>query len=335
MRLSLRRLVSFGAVGAVVFTLMSVGTAASASAVPQGSVVTPGQHVSATRPSATASQYGALSFSPEDRTGDSSFGYAFGNSQDTVIYNAALDCYRKLQAPDCQTLVWVNHGYATLDRASNGAYSSGWGATSDQSDANALQICQDQGGQDCHWIVRLNTANPSPAARGGGAGRVCFILDPSGAPPFGHNGWAYRANNRGSNPWIFGATEGTRKPPYYVPPGPNAAKEAHSWSQSSDWDGLKNTFMNGPDVLKGEYTIYRCRDTVAANPDAAMEEWNKQAAMGYGVNYNPADNNCLTHAVATLRAYGASDLPDGAYSPPNSYIEQALTHHHFLPIAYL
>lgn len=302
--------------------------------------------------------YGAIAYSPEDKPGDFSFGRAFGTNRQKTVQDAAKDCWNRTKgegrrargAGDCETVVWFSDGGGSLARASNGSYGSGWGPTIEAADANALRVCSEDGGKDCHLIVRM-LSNPSPSAKGGGVGRVCFFRGISfGVDVFvQHAGWAYRSNNRKKNPWVFGATEGPVAPltgPWYVPPGSDdrPVKDARSWEGGDKtWSFVKRLFKIGGAKNVDYYKSYRCRDTTAVHPTKAWNQFDTEAHRGFGLKdnpkthsderYTPYDNNCLTHAVATFRAYGASDLPHvwGPTVLPKVYQDTVLTQHGFLP----
>jgi hypothetical protein len=309
-------------------------------------------------PGQAPASYGAIAYSPADKPGDLSYGRASSATAQQAVDTATSDCYQRVKAADCQSYVWFQNGYGSLARAGNaiGSVGSGWGPTAKDADNHALSLCREEGGGDaCHVTVQMLAGIPSASAQGGMVGRGCLFR----ARPLGgfdgyiqHVGWAFRDLQRGNNPWTMGGTEGRESVHvlaghWNVAPGNDAATQARSWaSQQVTWSAVKAKFYQGPfDVGQGYYVDYRCRDVAASNADQAWAKWSAQAAQGYGVGIPlpdwlnvqdliPVDNNCLTHAVETLRAYGMSDLPSGSFTTPQWYFDQRLSNN-FLPAATL
>ncbi len=290
-----------------------------------------------------SSEVGALAYAPSSRSANG-WGLAGAGDVTTAVRKAALAAYAKTKAPDSQSYIWFSNGYGSIARGSNNAIGSGWGPSQQSAEQNALNICSREGGTNCRVIASAKTAHAG-SARGGTPGRVCFFLAPDPANFVGHVGFAYRTVFSGTNPWVYGSTEGKKNASwrnFYVPPGKNAAKEAQSWAltRGTFSEVVSEFYKGGPyKVGLGHYKYYRCGDTASANPTQAWNTFWEQASKGFGSKVlGFADNNCLTHAIATLRVYGATGLPSGVLVRPNSYFNRTLGDSHgagqrFLPAA--
>jgi len=154
------------------------------------------------------------------------------------------------------------------------------------------------------------------------AGRACIINAPSSVLPgglIGHVGWAYKAGS-GDN-WSFGATEGTGA--LTIPAG----YDTHSWGNGGTWFGLAGSFENvfytyyNVKLHNAKYyTQYRCFNVSSSNSSAADAEAQRQATNGY----NGFNNNCLTKAIAILKAYGVTNLQAAPNTAPNTYFKNNL-----------
>ncbi|GIH97502.1 hypothetical protein Psi01_81320 [Planobispora siamensis] len=303
------------------------------------SLISAGAAVTVPSASATAAkEHGAIAFSP-------SKGIFVGTLDDTAsgaVTKAAKQCHKWARSGDCQTVIRFSNGYGALATpgGSNVGYGSGWGSTQADADAEAVRVCTEDGNSGCYVVKRLAAGSPSDAAEGAGLGRVCFFRALPTQTPLhgiiGHIGWAYRDNNRAANPWTIGATEQLEGNP--EEPG-NA--EVESWTAANlSWKQVLKKFRTGGHfadkirkLLNGKqyYQAYRCLDTLSASPQAAK---NKYEDLKKG--YHLLTDNCLTKAVAILRAYGA-DLPSARAgltqisSTPNYYFNTKISKYGFLP----
>jgi hypothetical protein len=179
------------------------------------------------------------------------------------------------------------------------------------------------------WIVRLTLLtlflifgafaliSPSFAQAAASAGRACIINAPSGVLPgklIGHVGWAYKAGS--GDYWSFGSTEGTGT--LTIPAG----SDTHSWSNAGTWFGLVGSFENAYYTYYNVklhdakyYTQYRCFNVSSSNSSTANAEVQRQATNGY----DGFKNNCLTKAIAILKAYGVTNLQAAPSTAPNTY----------------
>jgi hypothetical protein len=80
---------------------------------------------------------------------------------------------------------------------------------------------------------------------------------------------------------------------------------------------MLNTFGSGANFSKGPgyYTKYRCASVASSNPTLAYNA----ALNGAARQYNLYTDNCLTRAVEIFNAYGVTNLPGAANTPPNGY----------------
>lgn len=122
----------------------------------------------------------------------------------------------------------------------------------------------------------------------------------------GHVGWAFQSGTGDS--WVFGATEGVFPQPT-IDPG----KPTNSWVDTGSWAKVLQAFGTGSHITKGTgyYRLYKCTNVATGNPTLAYNE----AISGGRTGYNVFTDNCLTKAIAILRAYGLTGLADGAVSP--------------------
>lgn len=96
---------------------------------------------------AFAATYGAIGYSaPTDTlTMESEC-----DSQDACEQDVLDSCQKQSSQPDrCQVLVWFRDACGAFAKASNGAYGSGWGTDETIATRYALQVCSQNGGQDC------------------------------------------------------------------------------------------------------------------------------------------------------------------------------------------
>jgi hypothetical protein len=168
------------------------------------------------------------------------------------------------------------------------------------------------------------TTNPSAACVGGVAGpacppkappgRACLIINPTATTRInrGQIGWAYRRST--ARTWRFGSTDG----PFRVRDRWNF--RGHSWWRTATtFNGVLRAFRAEP----GPYTAYRCTNVTTSSAHNADKEVAAQfARFRLGVT-----DNCLTRAVAILRAYGAK-LPGTDVSTfpdfPTAYVAKNL-----------
>lgn len=316
------------------------GTTGAAVAAAPASPAVPNPHPMA----ALTAEFGALAYAPSSRSANG-WGLAGANDATTAVRKAALAAYNKTKAPDSQSYIWFSNGYGSIARGSNNAVGSGWGPSQQSAEYWALYTCSHEGGTNCSVMASAKTTHTG-AAQGDTPGRVCFFLAPDPLNFIGHVGFAYRIDFSGTNPWVYGATEGKKNASptnFYVPSGKNAATDARSWvlTRGTFKKVVSEFYKGGPDkVGKGYYQYYRCGDTASASPTQAWNTFWEQANQGFGINVPGGFvvNNCLTHAITTLRVYGATGLPAGEWTRPNSYFNKMLGSNHgaeqrFLPAA--
>lgn len=140
-------------------------------------------------------------------------------------------------------------------------------------------------------------------------GNACFFNAPNGVVNgglIGHIGWAFRTS---TGSWVFGAAE----------------QSGQLWMSSGSWAQVLAAFGQGSSPYPkgpGYYMSYRCENVGASNPTYAYNEAYTETHNGYDL----LKNNCLTKSIRILRAYDATNLPDGTITNlpsnlPNYYYE--------------
>lgn len=157
----------------------------------------------------------------------------------------------------------------------------------------------------------LTTAGIEAVGDGGvkSINRAYAFIRWSGAPlpavgHGGHVGWGFIGRNtEGRILYLGGATEGLPEGSpainkLYVPPG----EDAFTWNRAFESEQKLLKFMK--QVHK--YDAYKVIPVKAARWQYAYNTGKQLEQMGYtGVT-----NNCLDHAHAVIKAYGATELPD-------------------------
>jgi hypothetical protein len=168
------------------------------------------------------------------------------------------------------------------------------------------------------------TTNPSAACVGGVAGpacppkappgRACLFINPTATTRInrGQIGWAYRRST--ARTWRFGSTDG----PFRVRDRWNF--RGHSWWRTAT---TFNGVLRGFGAEPGPYTAYRCTNVTTSSAHNA----DKEVAAQFARFHLGVTDNCLTRAVAILRAYGAK-LPGTDVSTfpgaPTAYVAKNL-----------
>ncbi len=101
------------------------------------------------------SLYGAIARSPS--TQDKGYAWNFA-SQESAEQNALEQCAAVSGAKDCQVLLWFRNGCGSIAESAEGGVGTGWGATEEIAETNAIQLCSTVG-SECKVVRTLCTTS--------------------------------------------------------------------------------------------------------------------------------------------------------------------------------